>query len=346
MKFLDLIFNMKLTYQPFELELQHAFTIAKFSRTSTPVMLVQLEHEGHTGYGEASMVPYMGESHQSATEFLNKVDVGQFNYPFNYPYINNYLDELAPGQPAIKAAIDIALHDLDGKLKQQPCWQMFGSNPAQMPVTSFTIGIDTPEMVIKKLEGAKGFKVVKVKLGRDSDKELIKTIRTVTNVPLYVDANQGWTDLEESLDMTHWLHEQGVVLIEQPIIKTDIDSNAWLSERSPIPIIGDESVQRLADVEKARGVYTGINVKLMKSAGMYEGHQMILKAKKLGLKTMIGCMSETSCATLAAAALAPLCDWADIDGPFLTTNNPYVLPDFVEGKWVLNNDAGLGLRMK
>jgi L-alanine-DL-glutamate epimerase-like enolase superfamily enzyme len=337
---------MKLTYQPFELELQHAFTIAKFSRTSTPLMLVQLEHEGYIGYGEASMVPYMGESHQSATEFLARVDVAQFRYPFDFAGINHYLDEVAAGEPAIKAAIDIALHDLDGKLKKQACWQLFGSNPALMPVTSFTIGIDSPEMIIKKLEGAKGFKVIKVKLGRDSDKELIKTIRTVTDVPLYVDANQGWTDLEESLDMTHWLHEQGILLIEQPMLKTNIDGNAWLTERSPIPIIGDESVQRLADVDKAKGVYTGINVKLMKSAGMYEAHQMILKAKQIGLKTMIGCMSETSCATLAAAALAPLCDWADIDGPFLTTNNPYAMPDFADGKWVLNKEAGLGLKLQ
>lgn len=334
---------MKLTYQPYELELKHAFTIAKFSRTSTPVMLLQLEHEGYTGYGEASMVPYMGESHASATAFLQQVDVNLLHYPFDFAFINHYLDEVGDDQPAIKAAIDIALHDLDGKLKQQPCWKLLGSDPTIMPATSFTIGIDTPEMIIKKVKEAQGFKVIKVKLGRDSDKELINTIRTITDVPLYVDANQGWTDLQKSLDMTYWLHEQGVKLIEQPIIKTDIDSNAWLSERSPIPIIGDESVQRLADVTKAHGVYNGINVKLMKSAGMYEAHQMILKAKELGLKIMIGCMSETSCATLAAAALAPMCDWADIDGPFLTTNNPYALPGFVDGKWMLNEDNGLGL---
>jgi L-alanine-DL-glutamate epimerase-like enolase superfamily enzyme len=136
-----------------------------------------------------------------------------------------------------------------------------------------------------------------------------------------------------------------VLLIEQPFIKTDIDSNAWLSERSPIPIIADEAVQRLADVAGLKDVYNGINVKLMKSAGMYEGHLMIQKAKELGLKTMIGCMSETSCATLAAAALAPLCDWADLDGPFLTVNNPYVMPTFEDGKWVLSDGPGLGLKL-
>jgi L-alanine-DL-glutamate epimerase-like enolase superfamily enzyme len=199
--------------------------------------------------------------------------------------------------------------------------------------------------VLQKVREAEGCKVIKVKLGRDSDRELIETIRSVTNVPLYVDANQGWTDRQHSLDMTYWLQEQGVQLIEQPFLKTDIDSNAWLTERSPIAIIGDESVQRLADVEKAAGVYHGINVKLMKSAGMYEAHQMIKKAGQFGLKVLIGCMSETSCATLAAAALAPQCNWADLDGPFLVSNNPYSMPAVEDGKWVLNNDPGLGLRV-
>ena len=335
---------MKLTYQPFELLLKHTFTIAKFSRTSTPVMLIQIEHEGKTGYGEASMVPYMGESFETATQFLNKIDTAQFKYPFDFGSIIAYLDDIAPGNPAIKAGIDIALHDLDGKLQNKSCWQLLGSDPGKMPATSFTIGIDTPEVIIQKVKEAPDCDIIKVKLGRDSDRELINTIRSVTDKPLFVDANQGWTDLEQSLDLTHWLHEQGVLLIEQPMLKTDPDSNAWLTERSPIPIIGDEAVQRLADVEKAKGVYHGINIKLMKSAGMYEAHQMILKANELGLKLMIGCVSETSCATLAAAALAPQCHWADLDGPFLTSNNPYQLPEFANGKWVLSEDAGLGLK--
>jgi L-alanine-DL-glutamate epimerase-like enolase superfamily enzyme len=335
---------MQLTYQPFELLLKHPFTIAKFSRTSTPLMLVQVAHEGYTGYGEASMVPYMGESHQSAADFLNKVDAGQFKYPFDFAAIISYLDSIAPGNPAVKAAIDIALHDLDGKLKGQPCWRLLGSDPAKMPVTSFTIGIDTKEVILQKVKEAEGLKVIKVKLGRDSDKELIQTIRSVTNVPLYVDANQGWTDRKQSLDLIYWLKDQGVQLIEQPMLKTDIDGNAWIAEHSPIPIIGDEAVQGLADVEKAKGVYHGINIKLMKSAGMHEARQMINKARELDLKILIGCMSETSCATLAAAALAPQCDWADLDGPFLTTNNPYKMPGFNNGKWVLNDEAGLGIK--
>src|SRR6202000_3473008 len=168
-------FNMQLTFQPFELELNHPFTIAKFSRTSTPLMLLQLKHEGYIGYGEASMVPYMGESHQSAAEFLSKVDVNQFKYPFDFAGIINYLDSIAPGNPAIKAGIDIALHDLDGKLQQKPCWQLLGSNPAKMPQTSFTIGIAEPEVIVQKVKENPDCKIIKVKLGRDSDKELIKT---------------------------------------------------------------------------------------------------------------------------------------------------------------------------
>jgi L-alanine-DL-glutamate epimerase-like enolase superfamily enzyme len=337
---------MRLTYIPFQLTLKHPFTIAKFSRTSTPLMLIQIEYEGYMGHGEASMVPYMGESHDTAANFLHQVDVKQFTYPFDFAAIMNYLDSLAPGNPAVKAAIDIALHDLDGKIKQQPCWQLLGSNPALMPVTSFTIGIDEPEVVRQKVKEAEDFKVIKVKLGRDNDRELIQTIRQMTDKPLYVDANQGWTDREKTLDLIHWLHSQGVRLIEQPMIRTDIEGNAWLTEQSPIPLIGDEAVQRLPDVAKAEGVYHGINIKLMKSAGMYEAQQMIAKARELDLKILIGCMSETSCATLAAAALAPQCDWADIDGPFLTTNNPYQTPEFVDGKYVLSEDVGLGIIQK
>jgi L-Ala-D/L-Glu epimerase len=336
---------MKLTYRTYELELKHRFTIAKFSRTSTPIILLQIDYEGFTGYGEASMVPYLGESHQSAITYLSKVEMASFSYPFNFESILTYLDSLAPGQPAIKAAIDMALHDLDGKLKNKSCWQIFGSNPTLMPVTSFTIGIDTPEVIREKIKGADDCRVIKVKLGRDSDRELINTIRSITDKPLYVDANQGWADLQQSLDMTHWLHEQGVLLIEQPMPKTEPDSNAWLTERSPIPIIADEAVQRLDDVAKAQGVYHGINIKLMKSAGLFEAQRMIKKARELNLKILIGCMSETSCATLAAAALAPQCDWADLDGPFLTSNNPFVKPDFADGKWILNNEPGLGLKL-
>ena len=335
---------MKISYNPFELNLKHPFTIAKFSRTSTPIMLMEISYEGYTGFGEASMVPYMGENIESAMAFMAKVDLSWLKAPFDFDEVIAYLDSIAPGNPNIKAAVDIALHDLQGKIEQKPCFQYFNSDPLKMPPTSYTLGIDTPEVLLQKIKEGENCHIIKVKLGRDNDKELINTIRSASDKPLYVDANQGWTDRQQGLDMVCWLHEQGVVLIEQPMAKDDPDSNAWITEQSPIAIVGDESVQRFADVEKAQGVYHAINMKLMKSAGMHEGYRMIMKAKELGLKTMIGCMSETSCGTLAAAALAPLCDWADLDGPFLTSNNPYNDPDFKDGKWVLSDLPGLGLK--
>lgn len=336
---------MNITYKPFELELKYPFTIARFSRTSTPLMLVEIHFQGLTGFGEASMVPYMGENVQTATDFLKAVNLSWLQHPFNFEEVTAYLDQISPGNPNIKAAIDIALHDLRGKIENIPCYQMFGSEPHKMPLTAITIGIDSPEMIIRKVKEAADCKIIKVKLGRDNDKELINTIRSVTDKPLFVDANQGWTDRKRGLDMAYWLGEQGTILIEQPMIKDDHDANAWITEHSPVFIIADESVQRFADMEKIKGAYHGINMKLMKSGGMAEGFRMIKKAREWDMKILIGCMSETSCGTLAGAALAPLCDWADLDGPFLTSNNPFQNPGFEAGKWLLNEDPGLGLKI-
>lgn len=334
---------MLATYISYQLELKHPFAIAKFSRTSTPLLLLKLDYEGQTGYGEASMVPYMGESYESAVAFLNKVDWSRFKAPFSFPEVISYLDHLETGKPAVKAAIDIALNDLNGKLLGRPCFDIYGADPSKMPLTSYTIGIDTPEVIKEKIRDAKDFKVLKIKLGRDNDRELINTIRSVSDLPLYIDANQGWSDRKAAIETIYWLHEQGAVLIEQPMDKIDLDGNAWITNRSPIPILADEAFQRLEDLEKLKGAYHGINVKLMKSAGMYEAHQMILKARSMDMKVLIGCMSETSCATLAGIALAPLCNWADLDGPWLTSDNPYKAPQLREGRYVLNNLPGLGL---
>lgn len=306
-------------------------------------MLIKLTYEGIDGYGEASMVPYMGESLESAIAFLNKVDWKRFTYPFDFREIMEYLDDIESGHPAIKAAIDIALNDINGKILNKPCYEVYGSDPLKMPLTSYTIGIDTPNVLREKVADAKDFKVLKIKLGRDNDKELINTIRSVSDLPLYIDANQGWNDKAEAIDMIYWLHDKGALLIEQPMDKTNMDGNAWLTGRSPIPILADEAVQRLPDLDALKGAYHGINIKLMKSAGMYEAHQMILKARSFGMKILIGCMSETSCATQAGIALAPLCDWADLDGPWLTKNNPFKAPEMEAGKYLLKYLPGLGL---
>ncbi|WP_255501631.1 dipeptide epimerase [Olivibacter sp. SDN3] len=332
-----------LRYKPYTLELKHVFTIAAGSRSTTPVVLTELEFDGIVGYGEASMPPYLGESHESVQSFLAKVDLSAFNDPFLVEQLLDYVDHIEAGNPAAKASIDIALHDLVGKMIKQPWYRIWGYNPQHTPDTSFTIGIDEPEVVREKVREASPYKILKVKLGLDTDKMMIETIREVTDKPLCVDVNQGWKKKAFALEMAHWLAERGVVFLEQPMPKEQVDDNAWLTERSPIPTIGDEAVQRLPDVQKAYGVYHGINIKLMKCTGMREAHKMAELARALDMKVMLGCMTETSCAISAAAQLSPVVDWADLDGALLIGNDVYQGMLVQEGKVILPPRPGIGI---
>lgn len=344
----DLIRNgkMKLSFRPYELQLKHTFTVAGNSRDTTPVVLTEIQYDGLTGYGEASLPPYLGESQQSVMQFLSKVKLEQFDDPFLLDEILAYVDSIEEGNRAAKACVDIALHDLTGKLVGQPLHRLWGINQANTPVTSFTIGIDTPEVVKMKTEEAARFKVLKVKLGGGNDREMIETVRSVTDVPIYVDVNQGWTDKHQALDVTHWLAERGVEFVEQPLPKTAVDDLAWLTSKSPLPIIADEAFQRLGDVADFQGVYSGINIKLMKSTGLREAQKMITVARALGMKVMMGCMTETSCAVSAAAQLSPLVDWADLDGNLLISNDLYEGVQVIDGKLTLNNLPGIGIRKR
>jgi L-alanine-DL-glutamate epimerase-like enolase superfamily enzyme len=336
--------KMKFSFKPYTLELKHVFTVAVNSRTTTPVMLTEIEYDGVIGYGEASMPPYLGESHETAIKFLSKVNLEQFNDPFEIEDILDYVDSIDEKNPAAKASVDIALYDLVGKLMDKPWYKIWGYDNSKTPYTTFTIGIDTPEVVIQKVKEASEFKVLKVKLGRDNDKEMINTIRSVTNVPLTTDVNQGWKDKYFALDMCNWLKDKNVEFVEQPMPKEQVDDIAWLTQNSPLPIIGDESVQRIPDVVKAHGVYSGINIKLMKCTGMREAHKMLNLARALDMKVMIGCMTETSCAISAAAQLSPMVDWADLDGNLLIKNDPYKGVLVVDGKVTLNDYPGIGLK--
>ena len=342
--FETMVNTMKLRFTPYTLELRHAFTIATSSRTTTPVMLVEVEKDGIIGYGEASMPPYLGESHETASAFLSKVDLSTFPDPFQLNEILPAIDAIAPGNPAAKAAVDIALHDWVGKKFGQPWFRLWGLDAARTPVTSFTIGIDTKEVVRQKTREAAEYKVLKVKLGRDNDREMIETIREVTDVPIRGDANQGWKTKEDALATLEWLATKNVEFVEQPMAKTMVDEHAWLRERSPVPIIGDEAVQRLGDVRKAWGVYDGINIKLMKSTGMREAYAMVVLARALEMKVMLGCMTETSVAISAAAQLSPLVDWADLDGALLIKNDPFDGARVVNGKVVLTELPGIGVK--
>lgn len=334
--------RLNLSYKPYELTLRHAFNLAKSSRTTTPDVLVQLEYDGIIGYGEASMPPYLGESIKSVCEFLSKVDLSQFSDPFRMEEILEYVDNIAPDNRAAKASIDIALHDLLGKIMGQPWYKIWGLSPEKAPNTSFTIGIDTAEVVRQKVDEAAPYKVLKVKMGLDNDKELVEIIRSKTDRPICVDANQGWTNKEKALEMCEWLAERNCLFVEQPFSKEMVDETLWLRERSPLPLIADEFLQRLSDVARAREAYDGINIKLMKSTGMHEAYKMAVLARGFGMRVMLGCMTETSCAISAAAQLAPMVDWADLDGNLLISNDCFDGMKIVDGKVTLTDKPGIG----
>lgn len=340
---------MSLRFFPYELQLRHTFTVATSSRTTTQGVQVEIEYEGLTGYGEASMPPYLQKelgTLESVQAFLKRVQdiIGEFDDPFKLEEILARIDSMSESDAAAKAAVDIALHDLVGKILGAPWYKIWGFDAAKAPSTTFTIGIDTPEVVrAKTKECAEKFNILKVKLGRDNDKEMIETIRSVTNLPIAIDANQGWKDKKYALDMIHWLNERGIVMIEQPMPKTQIDDIAWVTEHSPLPVFADESIQRLKDVAAQKGVFSGINIKLMKCTGMREAWKMLNLARSMDMKVMIGCMTETSCACSAAAQLSPAVDFADLDGNLLIANDRFRGMEVVGGKITIPDLPGIGV---
>ena len=345
--------KLLLEWEDFTGVLKHTFTISGSSRSSTPIVLTRISWNGFTGYGEASMPPYLGESAASVDAFLKKVRsevLPRFDDPFRIQEILAETDALAANNTAAKASVDIALHDLTGRIMGQPWWRIWGFSPEKAPCTSFTIGYDADDSVVRtKTREASWAKVLKVKLGMGDgqDRRMIRLIREVNpSVPLYVDANQGWTDRYMALDMIAWLSGQGVVLVEQPMSKHDLDSHAWLTERSPLPVIADESCQRLTDIPCLRGAFSGINIKLMKCTGMREAREMITLAKALGMRLMVGCMTETSVAISAAAQLSPEMEWADLDGNVLLANDCFSGMRLRDGRITLDDRPGIGVEPK
>ncbi len=342
--------RMKLTFFPYELKLRHVFTVATYSRSTTPDVQVELEYDGFTGYGEASMPPYLAKelgTVDSVTQFLGRVAtrLQDFPDPFQIEDILCAIDKMDDGNAAGKAAVDIALHDLVGKMMKQPWYRIWGLNPELAPSTTFTIGIDTAEVVRQKTrECADLYNILKVKVGRDNDKEMIETIREITDLPIAVDANQGWKDRQQALDMIYWLKEKGIVMVEQPMPKEMLDDIAWVTEHSPLPIFADESIQRMKDIDGLKGAFTGINIKLMKCTGMREAWKMVNTARALGMKVMVGCMTETSCAVSAAAQFSPAVDFADLDGNLLISNDRFSGVEVINGKLTLPDRPGIGLK--
>lgn len=340
--------NLKLSYKSFDLEFKHPFTVSGYSRTKTPIVVIELEYNGVIGYGESTMPPYLGETQESVHAFLNKINLSKFSSPFDIDEILNEIDQIDSGNNAAKAGFDIALHDLICKLKGQNLSEFYAV-PRAEPLSSFTIGIDSPEMMVKKVDEAKelGFKILKIKLGSPNhDTEIMERLAEKWNGPFSIDANQGWTDKEKTLEFVHLLKEQGAIFIEQPFHKEDFSSSAWLTERSPLPIIADESVKRFTDIVTINSCFHGINIKLMKSTGLREAFRMIMEARRLKMNVVTGCMAESSCAVTAMANFAPLADWVDLDGPFLITNDPFSGVFLKEGRLIHSIESGIGVMRK
>lgn len=356
---------MKLRYSPFTLQFRYPFRIAHGERETTPVVYIEIEEGGLIGYGEAAMPPYLSENTETVCRFLSKVNLSDVDISEGIDHIMDYVNSLQPGNYAAKAAVDIALHDLMGKTKGISMKKFFLTESLPAIHSTYTIGMGSREEIRTKIYEAKDFRIFKIKLGGEDDKKIIENfLFEMNNSPLEraenwafcVDVNQGWDDYAKAssvkkdkyyaLEMIHWLYEKGAFLVEQPLAKNRIDETAWLTGQSPIPVIADEAVQGLEDIEKIKGAYSGINIKLMKCGGLNEAGKMIAKAKKLKMKILIGCMSESSCAVTAAAHLTPLADWADLDGPYLVKNDPFDGMKIINGKIFIPDYPGIGVRKK
>lgn len=335
---------MLLRYYTFELKLKHPFKITRGVRTSNQVVLIEIEHDGVIGYGESSPSKRYGESVETVINFLNKVDLSRFDDPFQIDDILSYIDSIEPGNTSAKAGIDIALHDLVGKLLDVPLYKLFGLNKEKTPITSFTIGIDEPKVIERKVEEAEEYPILKVKLGLENDEEIIRTIRKVTDKLIRVDANEGWKTKEIALEKIKWLQDEGVEFVEQPMPADDLGSIAWVRDKVDIPIIADENCVRLWDVPTLGKAYDGINIKLMKCTGIREAIKMINTARAMKMKVMIGCMIESSVGITAGAQISPLVDFADLDGNLLITNDPFNGVKVQNGKLILPDEPGLGVK--
>ncbi len=335
----------KLETEVVRLKLRHTWTTVMSSSDFRDVLYVRYTRDGLTGHGEGAPIPRYRENPVSVTKAVDGVrDYVTTTDPWQFEKLMAEVFKRIEGQYAAKAALDIALMDWVSQKLGIPLYRYFGLDPKDAPVTTFSIGIDTPEMTRKKVEEAAQFPVLKVKVGLDTDEATIDSVRKATNKPLRVDANEGWTDKEEAVRKINWLEKMGVEFIEQPMPASMLEETRWVRSKVHLPIIADEACLHPSDIPKLQSAYDGVNIKLDKCGGMQEAHRMIQIAKALGMKTMLGCMISSSVTVTAAAQLSPLVDYADLDGNLLISNDPFIGVTVQDGKLVLPDRPGLGLK--
>ncbi|HCC71836.1 MAG TPA: dipeptide epimerase [Bacteroidales bacterium] len=333
-----------ITFKKIKLNLAHTWTISRGSADYKEDVIVEYCKDGITGIGEASHMTGAGQNADRTIEELKKlIPIYQEADPFEFYDLPGKANEVIPGVSPVKAAIDIALFDWIGKKLGIPIHRYLGLNPEKHVNTSFSIGYDKPEILKKKVREAEPYKILKVKLTNRNDEQIIKTIRSLTDKPVRVDINEGWTNKEEAIRKIEWLAGQGVNLVEQPMPVSMIEETKWLKERSTLPIIADEAVNTSKDIMSIAEAYDGINIKLMKSGGIMEAYRMAIIASAGKLDIMIGCMIASSVAITAAVQLQPLARWLDLDGSLLISNDPFRGALFNNGHWVMPEGPGIGV---
>ncbi|HEY1208476.1 MAG TPA: dipeptide epimerase [Terracidiphilus sp.] len=329
------------------LMLRHTWTTTMSSSAYRDTVHLQYQRDGITGYGEGAPIVRYKESSEQAKQaidaIIDKIAAGD---PWKFDkFLAEIRGLLGDHQHAAMAAVDIAICDWLGKKLGIPLYEYFGLDPADAPVTTFSIGIDTPEITRQKTREADDFPVLKVKVGLKNDEETIEAVRSVTKKPLRVDANEGWTDKEEAIRKINWLETQGVELIEQPMPAHMFEETKYVRSKVHIPVIADEACTHASLIPVLKEAYDGINVKLDKSGGVMEAYRWIKFARAMNMKVMLGCMVSSSCTVTAAAHLAALVDYPDLDGNLLIANDPYEGVKVQKGKLILPSAPGLGLKL-
>jgi len=326
-----------------ELRLRHPFTIARGSRSVVPTVIVRYTRGGITGFGEASPLARYGESPATVTGFLERVrEISGGEEAVPGAFLDR-VDALGTGNASAKAAVDIALHAWAGKSEGVPVWKRFGPEPRTLPRSSFTIGIDEPSVVERKVREAERFGSLKLKMGVPGEREFVRLVRDLTDQPIRIDANEGWKTKEEALGHLEWLAPHGVELVEQPLPAGNARDVAWLRARTTIPLYADEDLMGLDGLDAIADAYDGVNVKLMKCGGLREAGRIGGAARAKGMKLMFGCMIETSVGISAAAQLAPLADVLDLDGCLLVSNDPFRGAVGSDGTVTLGDRPGIGV---
>ncbi len=335
--------DIQVSFSAFQLKFKYPFKIAHGIRTHTDAVFVSIRFKDYIGYGEATLPPYLSETTTSVIGFINRIKpfINERAIEDRFAFFKE-MESYETGNTAAKAAIDMALWDLKGKMHNQSVRDLLEISDNPKAQSTYTIGLGTKDEMAEKFASAKEFKLFKLKLNGINDEQVIEDFTSLGKNPFAVDANQAWKDLGHAESISKLLATKGCILIEQPFAKEDLPLHAAFKALSPLPVIADESCQRLADIAAIKDAFDGINIKLQKCGGITEAVQMAEKARQLNMKILIGCMSESSCGCGAAAQLASLADWVDLDGPYLIDNDPFEGMKVIDGNIEILKAAGIG----